>query len=135
MTEPLGAGRELDTLIATEVMGWEAIDPSRCPVCGWPWEGINGHSCTPGKCSTRPLPLVRYDTRARFSTTISAAWMVVDKMRDRGWDFDIRNFGTYTAAFHEQRSLMGASCSADAETAPLAICLAALAAIRSVEAP
>jgi hypothetical protein len=31
------------------------LEPTRCPVCGWPTSGEDAH-CKPGNCSMRPLP-------------------------------------------------------------------------------
>lgn len=117
------AGREMDALVAEKVMGctweeWETgkalyapdgkklakrlkIDGMALTICD-----INGSECVP----TRPLP--------RFSEDIATAWEVVAKLArplkvvwtGRVWVCEV----------------FGEPCSQEADTAPLAICRAAL---------
>lgn len=114
----LVAGVELDALVAEKVFGWRRatygwIDPDRGP----------------------------YIEPAPFSTSIASAWLVVEKMRERGFGLILNETpGQYRAAFWRYDGKDGWSIDAWvrspsptvtvwAETAPLAICLAALKAV------
>jgi hypothetical protein len=57
----------------------------------------------------------------QYSTNIADAWLVVEKMQEKGWLVSIRNFPKWTCeiCFYDPIIVY-------AETAPLAICLAAL---------
>lgn len=128
------AGPELDSLVATEVMGWRwlaiankdgcvlispetasQVDPDKqCRLCKTPLYRILGRGSSP------------------YSTSIDAAWRVVEKMAERGWACDIKNYannpemeGRYGCYFYTDSARFYTS----AETAPLAICLAALRAV------
>ena len=110
----MDAGRALDALVATKVMGWE---PSI--VGNYPWQQI-----PPGddRFIVRLVP--------HYSTDIAAAWTVVDAM-----PFTTGQFGvTRTASDEYCAEYMGILSQDEryvqvyAETAPLAICLAALTA-------
>lgn len=140
MTETREAGRELDALIAEKVMGivW---DESRCRVCGWP---LASFGCEAGACVggsdiyDRQHPA---DAPRHYSTDIAAAWLVVEKLvPDRSSRIQLDSLGFYG---EEWRCLFIVEDEADATlsddgwgeapTAPLAICLASLAALRAVE--
>lgn len=115
------AGRELDALVAEKVMGMGKPpygDASNCPTCGY--DGLWSEEIQP------------------YSTDIAAAWMVVEHLKNTlngkewtgefnlffngekyecWWSFSRRtNEGLYETSKDESI----------AETAPLAICLAAL---------
>lgn len=104
MTE---AGRELDALIAEKVMGWHMAKKPAGE--GWPpsryWQSIEARERPP-----------------RYSENISAAWQVVEHMeRTRPNEFMLwAEVGQWGAEFDNDLSRF-------AQTAPLAICLAALA--------
>ena len=73
-----------------------------------------------------------------YSTDIYAAWAVVEKMRERGWQFNIfspnSEGGEWEAEFSRPGPVHADELWANevaAETAPLAICGAALAALGS----
>lgn len=87
------AGRELDALVAEKIFGWSKSDLE-----------IN-------------------EDISHFSTDIAAAWEVVERLRSRGYRFEVRSqpqgFWVY----------FGEEMSAEAPTAPHAICLAALKAV------
>lgn len=108
----------MDALIAERVFGWswegEYLTPPRSHRCGVWRDGDT---------------LVFTDVLPHYSTDIAAAWLVVEKLRADGCDFDMRIVATWTANFGLDMGLL--SFSADAETAPLAICLAALLACPS----
>lgn len=103
------AGRELDALVAKDVMGWHKLDGN------WKdniWEKADGH--------------IKGDWHP--SEDISAAWEVVTKIRSMGWGVDISWFHEFIyCALHKPDSVI--IKQANAETAPLAICRAALLAV------
>ena len=102
------AGRELDAEIAEKVMGQKMVTDAGNRV-GFP----------------------------HYSTSIADAWRVVERMRERGWHvrvdatdaFAVRDAGiaSNTCTMHENLP-DGGYVIQQADTAPLAICLAALAA-------
>lgn len=98
------AGRELDALIAEKVMGF-------------PLEIIRG----------APYP----ECPRHYSTDIAAAWEVVEK--DDGWghDWRVKRWVSSSKPYSctAERTADGQNFYAEAETAPLAICLAALKAV------
>lgn len=57
-----------------------------------------------------------------YSTDISAAWEVVQKLTDLGWDFRLDGAQKYSVSFY----LLGNNANAEADTAPMAIALAFL---------
>lgn len=101
------AGREFDALIAEKVMGK-----------GETWFGTFSNG------SERTIPRLPH-----YSTDIAAAWLLVDKLTgpkvnlilERDWD------GVYYSRFSSAGASDEDFCSAD--TAPLAICRAALKAV------
>ena len=109
----LPAGRALDKLVAETVMGqvWQGGSPvSNCDG-QWPW----------------PPP---------YSTDISAAWKVVEHLLKENWFFDLairQNPLTWRCVLIHDPSDLGprpAATADECETAPLAICRAALASIK-----
>ena len=114
--------RELNVAVAERVMG-------RCfHVWGTPNDGLLW-TCT--KCGITegaaggPL-------NPRYSDEIAAAWQVVEKMREQGWWVEVRS--DYNATVPLTRTICafgkGQVCEfAEADTAPEAICLAALAVV------
>jgi ABA sandwich protein len=126
--------RELDAEVAERVMGWR-WDEDRCRVCGWPLSAEPIHGCTPDNCSMRPPPTRRADEVAPYSTDIAAAWLVVEALRRRGiWLYSLeqRWLGEdMTRAIFEWRDPERGLRHVQEMCAPppLAICLAALAAV------
>jgi hypothetical protein len=114
-------GRELDALIAEKVMGWtdfSPIDPKYDHSVG-----VNGYrrnfARRPNKEREEPIPL--------YSSDISAAWEVVEKMND--WDISIIKAGDYCeVAFGSQQPIIR-------KTVQEAICKAALISVLLREAP
>lgn len=101
------AGPEMDELVAVMIMGYESSKVRN----GW---------VELGNFATYPK---------RYSTDIAAAWEVVEKVREKGWGMAIVN------AFSQEPDGPGYGChlrngmkthTGYAETAPLAICRAAL---------
>lgn len=141
-TAELTAGSELDVLVAEKVMGLIACDqwqPMNLGSGGGPvmmghsekdspHPGVNCYPAVPG--SKHP-----YNGPQRYSMEIRAAWAVVEKLRPH-YDFRLEvDTDKYWAMFArvlkrtEDGAVAGPRCEAEAETAPLAICLAALMAI------
>lgn len=135
---PRLAGRELDAEIAEAVMGWRH------------WEMKSGHVyfLPPSALDTDYLKsLFRQEVPSggnkedapQFSSDIAAAWAVVTKMRELGWYLIMNDtMSRYRARFFQADPVFWPEQWAKnpdipltvwAETAPLAICLAALAAV------
>src|SRR3990167_1498198 len=111
-------GREMDALIAEKVMGWEKAVNSwgNGADIGWNLPSLLPHDPERRTWSRDPLP---------YSTDISAAWQVVEKTR-----VGVRPYGAGWIAESEDAGRMyGNSYQAIADTAPYAICLAALKAV------
>jgi hypothetical protein len=124
VTQELKAGRDLDALIAHEVFGafgFENID-----VVNGPTNEL--FAVLPGN---RAVNLVPY-----FSTQIAAAWEVVEKLDNRN---DVaKEMGIVVCTIYRYGNgytVRFFNSGATAETAPLAICLAALASLRSTLIP
>ena len=159
MAEELEAGRELDAMIAERVMGfvWPA---NRCPVCGWTYSSEAGVGRAPFNCSMRPLPPRRAADPAPYSTDLVAAWTVVERLNAADWlvvvksmpvdvpfsldlDTDVRSiYRRAVVQLTDMRYAKGAGLlharhvpPTFADTAPLAICRAALLAAPPREAP
>lgn len=125
------AGRELDAHVEREVMGRPVIYGVRVMwECGstFPDFGIDDGSETPAlgnhDALYTPVPL--------RSTDIAAAWEVVEKMRERGFDMELRTFTEgVVAEFREYEKPTNEEADGRAAVdprdggAPLAICLAA----------
>jgi hypothetical protein len=114
MTGELKAGRELDALVAEKVMG-VGVE--------W-WNGEPLYVVTQdGHISSHHL--------AEYSTDIAAAWEVAEKLRADGLEISVHNSWPYNDGRRWCCDIMahGKWDNAKAETAPLAICLAALKAI------
>lgn len=140
------AWRELDAAVHL-ALGYQ-WDEKRCRICGWLLETEISIGCVAGGCSQRPAPARRADEPPAYSADICAAWHVVTKMRARKIAFVLGANGCsdqWSAWFmdgiwalgHQQNdvpepgshALLG---SATADTAPLAICLAALRATEAL---
>jgi len=125
--------RNLDARVHREVMGviW---DESRCRVCGWPLVPEGEQGCWASNCSMRPLPERRADELPHYATNIAAAWRIIESLC--GPDYMTARFdhggGTTRCGFytvHAGRLI----AVANADSAPLAICLAALKAVSPKE--
>lgn len=112
----MNVGRELDALVAEKVMGLNIR-----PV-------VHEYGLSPQlKLAPGSINYVGTYTEIPevppYSTDIAAAWGVVEKLRERGFGFSLND--GWIAWFLAGRS----DWHADAETAPHAICLAALKAV------
>lgn len=110
----LEAGRELDALVAEKVMGYPKEIIS-----------INGSVKSPnGDWMVREID--------EYSTDISAAWEVAEKLGSFWIDHTVSDLGIdvefFTSLDHSKERLV-----ATADTAPLAICRAALLAVMEDE--
>lgn len=126
MAEELEAGRALDALIAERVMGLAFANDAKTfvEIPGTAEEIAGGHLV---QCAFLPP----------YSTDIAAAWTVVERVDNRNSvakQIGVQTFGlarcddgTYAAMFF--------NASARADSAPLAICRAALLATPPREAP
>jgi hypothetical protein len=118
----MNAGRELDALVAEKVVGWIHL-PEEDAFHGARWKDQDTGFIWGG-----PPP---------YSTAISVAWKVVEKMglslvrTDEGWMVGDISCGFTTDDGVVDGTLQYATVC---KTAPLAICLAALKAV-GVEAP
>ena len=143
------AGRELDALVAEKVMGWQRF-PYVLPGAGqhvdgdvverWGATTVTVNYCPPGRVHVSTIRTVPF-----YSTSIDAAWTVVEKLRDTNASVEL------SAYRHEVKddvpllnrvAVWGGNAigmetkvaETTAETMPLAICRAALAAV-GVEVP
>jgi hypothetical protein len=113
-------GRELDALIAEKVMGYSDVKVGFIDGINW------DKGFPPGKKIAHAI--------SHYSTDISAAWEVVDKLLDK-WSFDLSSIsGKYFRVIltgggnesHLKRLVV------ETETATHAICLAALKAMEFI---
>jgi hypothetical protein len=121
------AGREMDALIAEKVMGakwlpippgYEALYHPRGDGRAWAARYIETH-----EGGTE-------DACPHFSTDIAAAWLVVENMVARCWKLDVQNRFAPTWGCHVHFAAPNYSKVFEtADSAPLAICRAALVAI------
>lgn len=135
----LKVGPAPDALVAVEVMGWKRLNWT-LPVFIAP----DGRSHYTGEtiAERRKLGMKEHPGAFLPTTDITTAWLVVEKMRADGWNFSCEDEGrfgqTWTAWFNrnlnrdEHPHAWVDSGRGDAPTAPLAICLAALAACAAV---
>lgn len=112
--EAMKAGRELDALVAEKVMGWtyRTFPDGACPL-------VKHWYC--GE---------QYMLMKSFSTSITDAWQVVEKLNNlwQGHWSLVRVDGEW-AIYENPYDIEGYPPTAQAMTAPLAICLAALKAV------
>ena len=143
----LASGRELDALVAEKVMGlcvdcvfradrfldasWETLVPPS-------WVGHDEGRMTGSsvyvvgditRCTVHDMPLWSW-SRHVYSTDIAAAWQVVEKMQTpemEEWEFNTSTDGDkWEATFWMGDTF---NDSGETDTAPHAICLAALRAV------
>lgn len=135
------AGRELDALVTEKVMGWQwfKMDTQGLAVgIDHPW--ANTRSLRPDKSNgvwtlvaSLDLPM-HFDNRCipHYSTNIAAAWLVVENLNKREWRVEIAhtvNSGVDVVIAKWEEGHFGGEFAEWAETAPLAICRAALKAV------
>ena len=115
--DEMPAGREMDALVAEKVMGWRMM---------------RGH-WVPPEAAPETNILACPTSTYRYSTDIAAAWEVVEKVNllepygdtlwkdQRGWVFGVHDVDGAGYAYEDVTVI--------ADTAPLAICRAALKAV------
>lgn len=119
MNDGMEAGRELDMLVSKEIMGanYPRLTQETIETFGYErsYDGGGWNINVPD-----------------YSTDISAAWEVVEKCSHMSMEKTVHDDGGIT--FYCEVSINNCMIQwADADTAPLAICRAALAAIRAQE--
>ena len=135
------AGQKLDALVAEKVMGW-AITHRGHRVMPGPG-GIHGGREMRGFTGSVDARTWISQVCPDYSTDISAAWEVVEKLKERhgvtlsggpndeggceGWVCSVKAFG--------YRRFQDQEWNAHADTAPLAICKAALQAVAHATTP
>lgn len=109
--------REIDSLIATKVMGWKILTCKGIKIIAPPdYDG--------------PDMMINADIKVipSYSTDISAAWQVVEKMQEYGYILmlDATTTSEYYISFVGLKDGSHISFFGNANTAPMAICRAAL---------
>ena len=107
------AGRELDAEIAEKVMGCRVVRQSG----NSPW------------LVETPAGIWGRVEQVPYSTDIAAAWQVVEKYRVLDHHFNVGVNMGFDGKAHGYWAICANGPTAHADTAPLAICLAALAAV------
>jgi hypothetical protein len=132
-TETMQAGRELDALVAEKVMGWREVRlrPSNSSRRSGPdYKGYKPDVVARRRETPCHVPA--------YSTDIAAAWEVVEAMERRGCLVVTRTRGAISGK--PRVEITGTHpvgrnewlVHEDADTVPLAICRAALAALEAV---
>lgn len=108
------AGRELDAVIAEKVMGMALDD-------------IFEHEEMGDELGWVPISTVPLETVPHYSTSIADAWLVVEKLKDTcGFSLD------YVRGRDKPGRCWFGRAFGQGETAPLAICIAAMDALKVV---
>lgn len=109
-------GRELDALIAEKVLGYKRLEDAPDGSERWRYPNEGKYSGIPS-----------------FSTSIEAAWEVVEKLRERGFAFHFTQLAEdgwgANAGFVDHADDRNIGVTRSLDSAPHAICLAALKAI------
>lgn len=131
--EQISAGREMDALVAEKVMGWKLVPYTA--YCGGTPEQATATAIAHGwyiweNGSGDEIPGQMEDNQ--FSTDIAAAWQVVDKIREQQGNVFTLWSGARTGPFSWRCQVLVDVCLYDAsgETAPMAICRAALLVVK-----
>jgi len=150
MSDELQAGRELDALVAERIFGWMRVQPPKHDFDGpLPGQGevLASPTAVPmiesGEYAWPPkgiIPFTFFLPSQGWSTDISAAWQVIERMAARGlWltlltPYDATDGYHATFTPHGRPQWCDAVARAQAATAPLAICRAALRAVEQTAA-
>ena len=127
-------GREMDRLVAKEVMGWEFDVPANrggeCQNCGGRWGDAPSHG------RRKPLDNEWYrwcdGNACRYSTSDAAAKAVVWAMWEKGYMVEMVDHGSNYVRFMlhwADPSETEGKGSADGPSFPMAVCVAALRAL------
>jgi len=112
------AGRELDCLVATKIMGYEQFN---CEYTGTSmWRYPDGTECAETETFFNSIA---------FSTDISVAWQVVEKLQLDGWNWMGQWFNGKDPAYSTFQRVEKKGGSSFADSISEAICLAALAVV------
>lgn len=125
-------GRELDALIALKVMGWGISSTTK-----YPGKPVLIRSIAPPK-DCEGIDLDRYANEEwdltflhseapNFSTDISAAWEVLERMKEKGAEINVGFYREWDCTLDYP---IGCNWREVGKTAPEAICKAALVALR-----
>lgn len=114
------AGRELDALIAEKVMDWNWVNVFSNALMIVP--PIGDKLRHTHKYVDKGIP----DNMPHYSTNIADAWRVVEKLQENDWEVIIETRSNETEVKAKGRMGGWIDMYGIAETAPLAICLAAL---------
>ena len=109
--DTMPAGREMDALVAERVMGWYRVGAMWC-------KGANSFAAQAEEVAGCPKIWTP-------STDIAAAWEVVEKLREKAW-VSVTSGKTGNPCYCEVDVVGGEIWHVTADTAPLAICRAAL---------
>lgn len=128
--------RELDALVAEKVMGmWR--EPWNDESAHWWQKHSDGTSKMHANVNLLGSWTSHFNALPKFSTTLDAAWLVVEEMRRRGWDFilevvhDKSRIHPKAGIFDAQFSSRDGEGQAYTDDTPSrAICLAALKALQ-----
>jgi len=124
------AGRELDALIAEKVKGYKLTNPQDGPVMKYGSVTVQYLKTWMNSAGE----LFNNETLPEYSTDIAAAWKVVENIQ-LSFPGTVFEFKSYSPEQHAHAIFIGPkTSSAEADTAPLAICLAALKSV-GVEVP
>lgn len=127
------AGRELDRLVAEKVMNLIACDKWERHYGGWGMAISGAGDVWVSGCKHPSGSCYPVDAPAPYSTDITAAWQLIEKhphyvslthSNDHGYTGRWNDHMTWRCRFYAPEKF-----EAEADTAPLAICLAALKAI------
>lgn len=113
------AGRELDALVAVKVFGWSEERKADYPP--------NSERAA-ANCWHRPL-IAAPCSLPHFSTDISAAWLVVEKLLADGKQVEVNGYNDEGDPDVDPWVVLINLTVSHAKTAPHAICLAALKAV------
>lgn len=133
MSDKTGPDLALDALVAERVLGWTNVHIALSNVRGVP----------PGYADKQPPDRTVNFPGQGWSSFISSAWLVVEAMERRGWEWFLGREngvpgGPYECSFRPPASLglhvLEWPDSTWAPSAPRAICLAALKALEVADA-
>ena len=123
----LPAGPELDALVAERVLGWTNVHLA--------WGNVRG--VPPEYADKQPPDRTVNFPGVLWSSVISSAWKVVDAMEARGYHLQLTDewmsYPRWRAEFRSAETIRPGWNLVKADTAPLAICRAALAALEAAE--
>ena len=121
------AGGELDEIVATRMMGWQRQDETPegrcCPKNGHDWISPDGERWRCHACGW---------SFPSYSTEIAPAWEVVEKLWTERWIW-FKIHPSSDEGWQVNIEINNRSVPVIADTAPLAICRAALLAIMEVD--